>query len=350
MGKYVLAGTLGMKLIQQGSGNIIARSQTLQENSLSLSVSSEDIRGGLSNPLIAKYFHDSVMEVKITDAVFDLEYLAAEVGGEVINGADVVNEETVTISTANTITVSNTPQDFLGLGTIGWYSIQGANSWQKITFTGNSATVSGLTVGQTVCVEYCHTDDAAREFTVSSAIIPSECILQVEAPLFQASQSSAGNYTQSSQVGKIVITIPRFLLSGTTDLSMTSSNASTTDLSGSAMAVFGASCSNLGSYGTVQEVIFDKNWYEDLTSLAIASGDDIELSATETEMLTVVGVYGTTTGSVSNSNLTFTSSDSAIATVSTAGLVSAVAAGTAYVTITATGKPSITATAKVVVS
>ena len=76
MKKYILAGRYLLKAQSSTQPAKVFTSTTLQESGLTISVTAEDIRGGLSNPLLGRYFHDSVLEANIVDALFDLSYLA----------------------------------------------------------------------------------------------------------------------------------------------------------------------------------------------------------------------------------------------------------------------------------
>ena len=60
--------------------NLIFVGKTLIESSMEISVSSTDIRGGLSNALLGQYFHDSALSLTITDAQFNLPMIAKNVG------------------------------------------------------------------------------------------------------------------------------------------------------------------------------------------------------------------------------------------------------------------------------
>jgi len=140
--RFILAGVGDIQLFDQSTGEIIVTSKTLTDSGINFSVTAEDIRGGMANAILGKYFHDTAMELTLTDALFSLEYLALNVGGTISASADVLTMEQVTTTVADTITILGTPQDFGGLGTIGWYSIAGKDNWSKITFEGKSATVS----------------------------------------------------------------------------------------------------------------------------------------------------------------------------------------------------------------
>lgn len=303
-----------------------------------------DIRGGLSNPLLGRYFHDSLLESNITDALFDMTYIALNVGGEITVGGDSLITESVTTTTANKVTVTGTPVAFGNAGTIGWMTVEGEDNWQPITFTGKTAEVSGLASGTNVCVRYNAYDDAMKQFIIPSNVIPSEIHVVMTYPLFAAT-TDVQSLSTSSKVGELIVDIPRFQFNGSVELSLTSSGAATSNLSGSALAVNDTiNCSDMGRYGTVKLRTFGGNWYDNLIAMAV-DGAEMSMKTNDTKTLKVVGIFqdkGTTlTGVLNNANLTFTSSSSSVATVSTAGVVTAAGTGTATIEIVATDKPSV---------
>lgn len=351
MDKYVLAGVGTIRAFTQSSTlpELIFTSKTLQENSISIEVSSEDVRGGLSNPLLSRYFHDSLMSATITDALFNLQYLALNVGGNITIGGSSLVTESVTTNVVNQITITGTPVAFGTAGTVGFYTIEGQEDYKSVSFVGKTANVSNLPIGSKVCVTYNTNDDAMQTFTVPSAIIPSEVHLEMTYPLFAGGITNQ-TLSTSSQVGELIVDIPRFQLSGSTTLSMTASGVSNSSLSGQALASYTtANCSDMGMYGTVKMKIYGKNWSEDLESMAV-DGAEISMNTGEKLTLKVVGVFsGGITGVLNNSNLTFTSGTQATATVSNVGEVEAKQAGTTIIEITATDKPDIKAYAEVTV-
>ena len=356
MKKYILAGVGTIEGFTQSSTQPakVFTSTTLQESGLTINVTAEDIRGGLSNPLLGRYFHDSVLEANIVDALFDLSYLALNVGGEVTVGGDTLVTETV-VTTANKITVVGTPVAFGTAGTVGWYTIQGEDNWTPITFVGKEAQTT-IAAGQTVCVRYNATNDALKTFVIPSSVIPSELHVIMTYPLFAAGSDRASLST-SSQVGELIVDIPRFQFAGNVELSLTSSGVATSNLSGSALAMnTSINCKDLGKYGTVKMNIFDQNWYDDLIALAIDNAD-VALVNSATETLKVIGIFqdggAILTGMVDNANLTFTSEDTTKATVGAhTGLVTAAASGTGTtkIEVKATDKTDVTAYAEVTVS
>lgn len=340
MSNYILAGVGTIEAFTQSSTQPtkIFTSKTLQESGISISVTAEDIRGGLSNPLLGRYFHDSILEANITDALFNLQYLALNVGGEVVIGGSSLVTETVTAG-SGTLTVQGTPVAFGTAGTVGWYTPAGQEDWAPLTFEGKVATAT-VTSGTEYCVRYNANDAGIQEFVVPSAIIPSEVHLVMTYPLF-AGGTSPEAISTSSQVGELIVDIPRFQFAGNVELSLTSSGAATSNLSGSALASYTtANCNDMGTYGTVKQKIYGGNWYDDLTTIAV-DGGNFSIANGATKKLKVIGIFKNGTGVLDNSKLTFTSSASSTASVSNAGVVTGAATGSANITITVTEKTSV---------
>ena len=346
--RFILAGVGDIQLFDQGTGDIIVTSKTLTDSGISFSVTAEDIRGGKANAILGKYFHDTAMELTLTDALFSLEYLALNVGGTITASANVLTMEQITTTVADTITVTDTPQNFGTVGTIGWYSIAGKDEWTKITFDGKNATAPNLPIGTTICVKYIHTDASAEQFTVSSAFIPDQCYAILTLPLFKATVGSDSSYTSSSKVGEVQVEIPNFLLGGAQELSLSSSGAATTALSGSALATYTGQegCNDDGYYAVLKQVVYNKDEFADVKAIVIADSD-IDLVVDETQTLEVYALYSGVKAPrlLDNSQLTFTSSDDTIAEVSSAGVVTGKAAGTANIEVVVTGHSSLNAMA-----
>ena len=340
MSNYILAGVGTIEAFTQSSTQPtkIFTSKTLQESGISISVTAEDIRGGLSNPLLGRYFHDSILEANITDALFNLQYLALNVGGEVVIGGSSLVTETVTAG-SGTLTVQGTPVAFGSAGTVGWYTPAGQEDWAPLTFEGKVATAT-VTSGTDYCVRYNANDAGIQEFVVPSAIIPSEVHLVMTYPLF-AGGTSPEAISTSSQVGELIVDIPRFQFAGNVELSLTSSGAATSNLSGSALASYTtANCNDMGTYGTVKQKIYGGNWYDDLTTIAV-DGGNFSIANGATKKLKVIGIFKNGTGVLDNSKLTFTSSASSTASVTNAGVVTGAGTGSANITITVTDKTSV---------
>ena len=349
--KYVIAGVGSAELIDKTSGEKVADANTLVNSGMNFTVTAEDIRGGLANKLLAQYFHDSGLAITLEDALFDLNYIAINTGSTISVGGDIMATEQVT-STLNTITVTDTPRPFLGLGTIGWYQVAGTTTWTKITFNGSVATTT-IASGQTVCVRYVVADTASEQITVSSTFIPDQCYLLLTLPLFKTGMDTTV-YSSASKVGEIQVEVPTFQLSGAMDMALTSSGTTTSSISGNALSSVVASggCSNDGVYANIKKIIVGQDEFANVLNIAVLGGD-IDLTVSDTMTLSVIKYYGAKIANsiVENSKLTFTSTATGVATVGAhTGLVTAVSAGSALIEISVTTVPALTTVANVTVT
>ena len=301
------------------------------------------------------YLHDSAMALTMTDSLFSLTYLSLQTGSLIQAGADVLTVEQVTTTVANKITVKDTPQKFGQFGVIGWYALNGSDDWTKITFDADTKTanVPDLPQGTTVCVKYTKTDASAEQFVVSSTFIPAQVYGVLTLPLFKAGTEEK-QFSNSSKVGEVQVVIPNFIFSGAMDLSLTASGATTTPLSGNALATFTGleGCdSNGGYYAYVKQVTYNKDEFADVKAIVVADAN-VELKVGEKQMLQIYAIYSGIKAPklIDNSKLTFTSSSDTFASVKPTGEVEAKAEGHADIEIVVTGKPSLQTAAVVTVS
>jgi hypothetical protein len=350
---YLVAGVGTIQLFDPSTNALILTSKTLTEEGLNFSSTAEEARGGAGNALLGKYYHDSTFGLTLTDQLFDLQYLALNCGGSIQASSDVMINEQVTISVANTITVTQTPVEFNGQ-VIGWAKKNNQNdsAYRLITFTGKNATIEGASVGDIYCVKYFYNSSSARKFVVNTAYIPATVYAVATFPMFKAGTSTE-NYTSSSQVGEIQVIIPNFQLEASQELSLSSGGISTASISGSALATYSGNggCSDGGYYAIITEHIYGKSVWDNVVSLAVYDSD-IDLASAETQTITVYAIYsdGTVPSKIDNSYLTFTSSDDAVATVTSAGVITATGVGTANIEIVATDNTNLSAYAVVTVS
>lgn len=329
---------------------VFATGKSLMTSSIKLGVTAAEVRGGQGAALRGKYFHTSKFDLTIEDCLFKLEYIAANIGSDIVIGGDVLTKEQVTLGLALAGTTGNTAVDFGGEGTIGWVSLPGTDNWQKITINGTNFTSPIGTVGQPICVMYKSNNASARELSVSSNIIPDTLRIIMEAQLFEGGSQDI-SARGATKIGSVFIEIPRFILDGAMQIDMTSTGVAKTPLNGSAMTMDSTTCDGDGTYGTITEVRVGSNWYDDVNSLAIADSE-IALSTTHTtETLSIYAVHATSAPSIpSYADLTFTSSAPATCTVSANGTITRVAAGTAQISVAITAKPDVIAVAEVTVS
>lgn len=350
--KYILAGVGTAEVIDKTSGNIVATSKTLVNSGVSFSVTANDVRGGLANKLLGQYFSDATMEITLEDALFDLNYVSLNTGGTVSVGGDIMVTEQITTTVANQITVTDTPQNFLTLGTIGWYAVAGTDVWSKITFSSKVATVSNLASGTTVCVKYLKEDAISEQFTVSAAFIPAQCYLLLTLPLFKTGLDTT-TYSASSRVGEVQIEVPTYQLSGAMELSLTSGGVATSSISGSALASLSgaSSCSSDGDYAYIKQVIFGKDEFADVKAIVVEDSDiDLSVGGTQTLVLYKMFFGNILPSLLANSKVTFTSLTPAKATVSSDGVCTGVSAGASTIECVVTGHTNLVATANVTVA
>ena len=334
---YLVAGVGSIQLFDPSSNALILTSKTLTDEGINFGSTAEEARGGMGNALLGKYYHDTSFGLTLTDQLFDLQYLALNCGGAIQATSDVLTNEQVTVTVANTLTVSKTPSQFNG-AYVGWAKkpSESDSAYKLVTFNGVDGTLNGAEVGDVYCVKYFYGDSSARKFIVNTAYVPATVYAVATFPLFKAGTSTE-NFTSSSQIGEIQCVIPNFQLEGAQELALTSGGIANASLSGSALATFSGSggCSDNGYYAIITEVIYGKGTWDNVVALAVADGD-IDLEVDGTEKIKVYAIYsdGTTPTVLDNSLLTFASETASVATVGEhTGVVTGASAGSANIIV-----------------
>lgn len=350
-----LAG-VGRALLFDGN-NLIGVAKTLTESTFNFSISNEEIRGGQGNALFGKYFHDSNLGITLVDAMFKLEYLAANLGVDINMGGLSIYESPSAgevVGAGGVITLTNTPTLMNG-SLLAWYKKPADANWSVATIaqSGGSYTITipNGAVGDAYCVKYFYQNENARSIIINTQYVPKTLHLVIMNDLFSGDSADIGSATR---YGRIITDIPSFQLDGNQDLNLTATSAATISLTGNALGVNSdISCEEAPYYGTMTEEIFGSSWVDNVIALAIENSD-MDLSQGETETLLVRAVFG---GSVSsqrkdNSNFTFAVESGTSATVSEDGVVTASssATGDTIISVTLTDKNSIVAYATVSVS
>lgn len=330
--------------------NIIATAQTLLDSSIDISSSSEDVRGGIGNKLLAKYYHTSVMDINLTDVQFKLEYIAFQTGSTITNGSDIFGSEQVTIMN-NKGTLQGTPVTYNGAKNV-WVSLPGEDAYQTVAVTGKEFDYAA-TDGTVVCVKYVRHDNNAKQIIVSSNFIPDEVTLVMKCNLYKAGRGDS--ISSSSKIGEVQILVPRFQFNGTQNLSLTSSGVANMPISGSALDNPSIDCSEGGYYAIITELTNEGKWYDNIKAIAVEDSDvDIYSSAPgNTQLLKVLAVPAPGAGSAFYApveDLQFTSDAAGTATVDTEGLVTAAGEGSTTITITVKEKAELQAVANVTVT
>ena len=321
-----LAG-VGRALLFDGD-NLIGVAKTLTESTFNFSISNEEIRGGQGNALFGKYFHDSNLAITLVDAMFKLEYLAANLGVDIEAGGLSVYESPAageTVGAGGVISLTNVPTLMNG-SLLAWYKKPSEANWNVATITSAgedySITIPNATASDSYCIKYFYQNENARNITINTQYVPKTLHLVIMNDLFSGDSADVGSATR---YGRIITDIPSFQLDGNQDLNLTATSAATVSLTGNALGVDSdISCEESPYYGTMTEEIFGVSWKDNVVALAIENSD-MELSLEETETLIVRAVFGGSTASQrkDNSNFVFAVEDGTSATVDEDGVVTA---------------------------
>lgn len=319
--------------------------KTLTENSFNFGISSEEIRGGQGNALWGKYFHDSSMNLSLTDAMFKLEYVAATLGVDVQMGGLVVYESPAAgdkVVSDGVITLTNTATKFDGAA-IGWYKKPSDANWSVGTINdSNQLVIPNAEANDYYCIKYFYQAESARSITIKSQYVPKVLHVVIMNDLYSGDPQNLGT---STRYGRLITDIPAFQLDGSQDLSLTATSAATVSLAGSALAVEdGDSCEEDPYYGTMTEYINGTSWKDAVVALGVENSE-MELLYDETETAIVRVIYGGSVASQrkANSNFTFTVKSGTSATVANTGIVtaSAATAGVTVIEVALTGVDSV---------
>ena len=333
---------------------LIGIGKTLSDTTFNTSITAEEVRGGPGNLLYGQYFHDSSLTVSITDAMFNLRYVAANLGVDVTKGGITVYESGKAgeaVTTPGQIALTNTPVAFDGT-LIGWYKKPADDNWSVATINGETMVVPGAIAGESYCIKYFYQNENAESITIKAQFVPKVLHLVLINDLY--SGSAADVAASSSKYGRLITDIPNFQLDGNVNLAWAATSAATVPLNGKALAYDeSTSCEEDPVYGTMTQEVFGAKWQDDVIALAIENAD-MELANNGSEQLIVRAVFGGNIASQRKDAANFTF---AVATgsatyidVDNTGKVTAKAAGTGYVTVTLKENTAIQAVAEVTVT
>lgn len=266
MARLIMAGVATCELFD--GDKLFGTANTLTESSLNIGISAEDVRGGEGAGLLGRYFHTSTFELTLTDALFNMDYIAASVGAEVQAGADVMMNEEKDAADDKTITLSKTAKP-LGCGDVcAWYKLPADEAWTTAAVDDNNK-ITVPAAGK-YCVKYFYTNAAASKIRIAADYVPKTLRLVLKENLYAAGESNSSQ----TKVGYVLINIPRFQLDGSQELSMSMTGASTTSLKGMALISdgCGAGCEGAGYYADMVQVLEGAQWFDGIMSLAVDGG------------------------------------------------------------------------------
>lgn len=266
---------------------LVATANTLIDSSITIGISFEDLRAGMRNKLYGRYAHTSTFDLKLTDAMFSLEYLAMNTGSDVELGGDAMKDEKLTADATGKVTLSYKAVPMVGNTNVYAYVKKSGTDegYQRYAVAGNG--VNEVSLGEAmkdteVCVRYMYHNDIASKITISANFIPKTLTCILEANLYNGGSCDVET---STLAGKVIIKVPRFMLNGSQELSMSASGVSNTSIEGSALASGCAGCEGDGVYAEIVQVLENKTAADMFTSIVIEDknqsakeGDKIELN------------------------------------------------------------------------
>lgn len=278
--KKILASVGTAQLLIRNNGTLehFADVDTLTESSLNFSNTMDDIRAGEQAQLIGRFAHDAGMTVTLTNAVFDIGWVAKQVGAENIANPSVFHTEKLAVS-GGKITFGKKPVALgasCGLSDIvvwvraldcdapddirSWTAYVLDKDATELTLTGDLASE------KEVCARYFVSAAQARGALIRSKFNPAEMVLLLTTKLFAAESS---DISTGKPVGHITVKIPRFQLDGNFDLSMAMSSPATQSLTGTVLASRGAGCDDSFVYAEIVEYIEGTDFTSGLKMIAI---------------------------------------------------------------------------------
>lgn len=270
VGKGLLIGKVG------GEPTVIATVNTLTESTLSFSSTMEEVRAGQGAKLYGRFNHDTGMTVTLTDAMFDMNYIALQVGSELQRGGIAMFTEELVATAENKLVLSKPVCEIgesCGLDKyLVWFREAGCGIEEKYNSVAVEAKATEVTMegaivaGHTYCVSYFTQEVTADTVLVNANFVPAELTLVLTTKLFAGDSNAVET---GRPIGEITIKVPRFQLDGAFDLSMAMSSAATMSLNGTALAVDAGGCEDDGIYAEIVEVVTGKKWFTGLTALRI---------------------------------------------------------------------------------
>lgn len=278
MAKYFL-GSVGKAeafRIIDGKFELAFVSKTLTDSGLNISTTKDDIRGGTGAPIQFSFYHDTNVEINLTDIQWKHEYLEAQLG-VYMNDDDqkAYFTDKCTYEGDNTFTLARQalalPVACLDDDPITiWFAKEGTDDWHSInlqsceasgdkyvgSFTAEDATKAGLEEDAKYCVRYLAEDSKAVSAEIQTLIVPQELYLIITAPIFAGDSCAA---SQGKEAGTITFEVPRFQLNGAQEFSMNMSSNQTMSLAGIALASESLECDSVGGkLLRIIEVIYDR--------------------------------------------------------------------------------------------
>ncbi len=250
----VFIAGVGHAVIMDGE-RLVATANTLVDSSITIGLTMEDVKRGMGNKLYGRYAHDATFGLKLTDAMFNLEYLAMNTGSDIELGGDVFATAKIKSDTQKKIVLPQTAVPVFGgekAKVVAYAFESGTNSnyvAYEVADADNSITVDKASTEY--CLRYMIHNDYASKMVISSNFIPKTLSIILTANLYSGGSC---DLETSTLAGSIQIKVYRFMLNGNQDFSMTATGVAQTSLEGTALAYGCQGCDGDGAYAEITQV------------------------------------------------------------------------------------------------
>lgn len=203
--------------------------------------------------------------------MFNVDFIAAQVGAEVELGGEVFEYGSKVCETAGELKLDEIPVPLATGGKVFVWARPADKQIDPIKYElkkeGTAYTQVAESTDFVKDVEYCIMYRKAvdgKQITVSSQFIPDTVHAVLTVALYSGDSCDVESATKA---GEITIDIPRLQLTGAMDLSMTATGACQTPLEGNALASGCSGCDGKAVYATITQFITGKEWYDNFEGL-----------------------------------------------------------------------------------
>ena len=341
-------GTMDVWLFNPSTGDLDYYSNKVQTNQFTTSVNMGSINAGIGNPVVINLPDTSQVNLTLTAADLSLEARALSTGGTLTYNGIIPVMESITAS-GTSIQVTGTPVAAYGMAAPYAYVDKDGTAYLVDPDTG---LISGFTAvnGQDYCVRYFSNSASAKELTLSTVFAPAVEVAYMRIPCYSAQGSTAN---QGSKCGDLYIWVPRMQFSGNAATDGSQTTAATTDISGSALsydaAVAAGVCEESAATALAYMVYMPLGGPAvSVDGLAIVGGE-ISVVAGNKVQTPVKYVINGHLVQPDYSDMTYTITNTSVATVDANGLITGASAGSTEITV-ALAEPSLTVVANLTVT
>lgn len=337
-------GTCNVIVSDPATGKIDFQSNKVNTNQFNTTCDLGEIRAGLGNPIAIQIPQNCAVNLNLTTADFSLASRALQLGTTTYYNAIAPVCETIE-AVSTSLTVTKTPAPMPGFSkAYCWITTVGAEN--PIGTAGVAYTIDPDTlvidnfvadVGTTYQVHYSWQNASAEGLTVYSMFAPA--VKHVIAQLGVYSTDGTSNSTQGSLIGWLYYIIPRMQFAGNASVSGDQTTPATSELSGTALmynpAVAEGVCQDCATSEMAYMVFVPADGALSAVKGLVIVGGEITVETGST-MQTPVKYLMPDNSLIQPhySDLSYTVTDTNIATASNTGLITPVTTGDTEITVT----------------